>query len=568
MEDVTPAKLADLFAEFSQNETESREHFDEIKKKLPQALALLEVMLKTRHHYGSIPFRYRPEMLKRFVTNMQSSAGIRPGKAYERVVEGARVKFTPTGKKFHQFPAYAAEFHKMLQDIWAAEDLYDKYKGDSDYYCIIRLKNEFKVKWLPEIPDDEVEETLKKMRNTCREFFIPNMMQQFLSKLIMTPKQLFERGEVIRIGQKWKYGEAEKFARRFHAFSKTHKWFTGDVRKLDKNIRDWLLSLYVASGRSYFATTGEKSDAFLDRLFTLLAERINVKLTCHITGLWTLMKGVMYSGGFETSHGDSWILALVFCFYFVDVMQSHPGIAPEVVRCLRLCILVIALYGDDHLMAVPFHLVPFINERGFAAYALKYFGMVIREIEEMDHFFSEVDSAGELRVKGVVFLKRYFILAKPASRSFPVVYPFKPTHETILKLVCNKENDPRTYPLQAIGQAYDTLGTNPVAYAMVKSFYDYWMGELDFDQEALTQYMDALDAQTRNRLWRKAGLNWKTSTFCFPTLAHLQELHRIDQAQGSNVIPRCVVESFYGVESTELEEELISSYLRTDKETF
>jgi len=561
MEDLSAAKIADLFAEFSQNETESREHFDEIKKMLPQALALLDVMLRTRHHHGTVAFRYRPEMLKNFVTNMQSSAGVRPGRVYERSVEGARVTFTPTGKKFHQFPVYAAEFHKLLQDIWKAEDLYDRYKGDVDYYCIIRLKNEFKVKWLPDIPDNELEDTLRKMRAGCREFFIPNMMQQFLSKLLMTPKQLFERGEVIRIGQKWKYGEAEKFARRFHAFSKTHRWFTGDVRKLDKNIRDWLLSLYVASGRPYFKADDEKTDAFLDRLFVLLAERINVKLTCHITGLWTLMKGVMYSGGFETSHGDSWILALVFCFYFVFVIQSHPEVAAEVVRSIRLTLLVIALYGDDHLLAVPLSLVPYINEKGFAAFALKYFGMVIRDIEELDDFFSQVDSAGELTKKGVVFLKRYFILSKPFGEGYPVVYPFKPTHETILKLVCNKDNDPRTYPLQAIGQAYDTLGTNPVAYAMVQSFYQYWMAELDFDQEGLTQYMNSMNAQTRNRLWRKAGLNWKTSTFCFPTLAHLQGLHKIDRKQGSNEIPRCVVEGFYGVEATELEEVMRGEYL-------
>lgn len=561
MEDLSPSKLADLFAEFSQNETESREHFDELKKLLPKALTLLEIMLDTRKYYNTIQFRYRPEMLKKFVTNMQSSAGIRPGKVYERTHEGVKVRFTPTGKKFHQFPAYAAEFHKMLQEIYAAEDLYDMYKGDSDYYCIVRLKNEFKVKWLPDIPDSELEETLAKMRDTCREFFIPNMKQQFLSKLLMTPKQLFERGNIIRIGQKWKYGEAERFARLFHAFSKDYVWFTGDVRKLDKNIRDWLLSIYIASGRPYFQKGDPETDKFLDKLFVMLAERINVKLTCHITGLWTLMKGVMYSGGFETSHGDSWILGLVFCFYFASVIQTTgKTLAPEILRALRLGLLIIALYGDDHLMAVPRALAGVINEKAFAAFAKKFFGMVIRDIEEFDCFFSEVDSAGELKRKGVVFLKRYFILA-PSRPGYPIVYPFKPTHETILKLVCNKENDPRTYPLQAIGQAYDTLGTNPVAYMMVKRFYEYWMGELDFDQEGLTAYMNALDAQTKNRLWKKAGLNWKNSTFCFPTLEYLQSLHKIDKQQGSNVIPICVIENFYGVDPTGFERAVVESFL-------
>lgn len=560
MQDVSPTKMADLFAEFSQNDTESREHFDEVKRLIPRAMALLEKMLGVQHQYKSIAFRYRPEMLKEFVSNMQSSAGIRPGQSYSEDYEGVKVNYTTTGKKFHQFPAYAADFHTMMQDIWAAEEIYDRYKGDRDNYCIVRMKNEFKAKWLPDIPEDELEETLQKLIKAAREFFIPNLCQQFLSKILMAPKQYFERGDVIRIGQKWKFGEAQRFANRFHAFSKRHKWFTGDVRKLDKNIRDWMLSLYIMSGRKYFKEEDEKTSGFLDRMFVLLAERINVKLTCHITGLWTLMKGVMYSGGFETSHGDSWILGLIFCMYFIRVIEENPHMGSDIVCATFSGDMMIALYGDDHLMVVPDPLVAFVNETDFAAFALKFFGMVIRELEEYSDFFSTVDPAGELTKKGVVFLKRYFVLMPPKEEGFPVVYPFKPTHETILKLVCNKENDARVYPLQAIGQAYDTLGTNPVAYAMVKKFYEYWMGILDFDQEAINSLVAALDPQSRNRLWKKCGMNWRSSTMCFPTLSHLQSMHRIDLKQGSNVIPRCVVESMYGVQPTPSEADLAGVY--------
>jgi len=560
MEDVSATKLADLFAEFTQNETESREHFEEIKKMLPRAMMLMESMLGMQRQYGSILFRYTPEMLKKFVTNMQSSAGIRPGQVVVREIGGLKIMEVPAGKKFHQFPYYAAEFHKLLQDIWDAEDLYDRYKGDKEYYCIIRLKNEFKVKWLAEIPWDEMEETLGKMRKACREFFIPNMMQQFLSKLLMTPKQLFERGKLIRIGQKWKYGGAQQFAEDHHAGSSNFVHYTGDVRKLDKNIRDYLLSLYVVSGRKYFKTEDFRADAFLDRLFTLLAERINVKMTCHIMGIWTLMKGVMYSGGFETSHGDSWCLGMVFCMFFIKVTLDNPHIASDVISAVCLRFLVLSIYGDDHLMTVPRPLTAWINEVAFAAFAKKYFGMEIRDIESLENFYSEVDSAGELSRRGVVFLKRYFVLM-PARPGFPRVYPFKPTHETILKLVCNKENDPRIYPLQAIGQAYDTMGTNIVAYEMVSVFYQEWMAILDFDQESLTLMMDSLDAQTRNRYWRKAGLNWKTSVFCFPTLEHLQSLHKIDEKQRNHVVPRAVIEDFYGVEPTSEEYDVVREWL-------
>lgn len=561
MEDVSADKMGDLFAEFSQNNTESREHFDELKKLLPRAMMILESMLRVQQHYGTVSFRYCPEMLKKYVTNMQASAGVRPGPVKQEELCGLPVNMTTTGKKFHQFPYYAAEFHEMMRDLWEAEDIYDWYKGDRDEYCIIRLKNEFKVKWLADIPENEMEQTLAKLRKTCREFFIPNMLQQFLSRTIMTPKQLFERGDVIRIGQKWKHGGAQRFAERHHAGSKRHVWYTGDVRKLDKNIRDWLLSLYIVSGRKYFRDEDVKTEQFLDRLFVMLAERINVKLTCHITGIWTLMKGVMYSGGFETSHGDSWCLALVFCLYFASVMAEHPGVASDIVYCIVYWEIVLALYGDDHLLTVPRKLSAYINELGFAAFAKKMMGMEIREIEQLDDFFSTVDSGGELVKKGVVFLKRYFVVMPRVSPQYPYIYPFKPTHETVLKLVCNKENDPRVYPLQAIGQAYDTYGTNPVAYEMVRIFYEEWMSCLNFDQESITMMVDALDCQTRNRLWRKCGLNWRTSTLCFPRLEHLQQLHKIDDVQNSNVVPPAVVQKFYGYDTAPEEEELVSEWL-------
>jgi len=560
MADVSKDKMVDLFAEFSQNDTQSREHFDEIKKMLPQAMMLLEQMLDCRKHYRTIRFDYQPEMIKRFVSNFLSSAGIRPGSGCSYPHGSITVREITTGKKFHQFPYYAALFHEFLRDVYEASDIYDRYEGEKDYYCIIRTKPEFKVKWLADIPDEEIEETLAKLIKTCREFFIPNMLQQFLSKLIMSPKQYLERGEVIRIGQKWKHGEAQRFAKRFHAFSKTHRWFTGDVRKLDKNIRDYLLSLYVASGQRYFMDDDPDTKMFLDKLFILLAERINVKMTNHILGIWTLIKGIMYSGGFETSHGDSWILALIFCFYFVMTAQSHPEVASEIVGAIFVNSLVIGAYGDDHLLCVPLSLTSYINEIGFASFVLKYFGMVIREIEELAKFFSEVDTAGELSYKGVVFLKRYFILVKPKTPEYPIVYPFKPTHESILKLLVNKDNDPRTYPLQAIGQAYDTLGTNSVAYEMIRQFYDYWVSILDFDDSSVAEMVKTLDPNARNRLFKKAGLNWRTSIFCFPRLETLLEMHKIDHIKGTHEIPTCFVNSIYGIRLTPGEEEWCSEH--------
>ena len=145
----------------------------------------------------------------------------------------------------------------------------------------------------------------------------------------------------------------------------------------------------------------------------------------------------------------------------------------------------------------------------------------------------------------MVFLKRYFVLQKPFGPGFPAVVPFKPTHDTILKLFANKDNDPRTYPLQAIGQAYDTLGTNPVSYAMVRQFYDYWMRVLDFTPYDFQAVLARMHKSQSNRLFKKIGMDVRTTMPTFPSLELLMSMHKIDREKGTNKIPLSVVQDFY-----------------------
>ena len=538
MGNVSAQKTISLFAEFSKNDAESRFDFDHIRGLLPKGMKLLDRILNTDHLFGKVRFNYHPTMLYSYVSNMQSSAGIRPHDNYTVPVGTEEVEVLFGGKKFHQFPYFAARFHAWMQELFYSPELMDKYRYELDTYCVIRMKDEFKYSW----PPDPVE--CEKLIQKCREFFIPNMIQQFLSRVCMVPRQALERGDVIKIGHRWTYGEAQRLAHRMKAFCKDYVWHTGDFEKLDKSIRDWMLSMYVMSGKRYFYTTGPRDEEFLRRCFIVLAEKINVKLVNHINGFWTLVKGIMYSGGYETSHGDSWIVLLVWCLYLVDMIVSMPE-GPELARMVALGMLIIIVYGDDHVWATPRSIAHIVNEFSWAAWLKKYTGMIIRDAATVTNFFSTIDSAGEIKEAGVVFLKRYFVLQRPYGAGYPSVLPFKPTHDSILKMVCNKDNDPRTYPLQAIGQAYDTLGTNPVAYMMIKYFYDEWMKKLEMTPYSFREVVAKMHTMQTNRLTKKIGYNILKTMPTFPTLDTLMEQHKIDPGRGSNVIPLFTVQRFY-----------------------
>lgn len=534
-------KIIKLFSEYAIPATD-RKHRDVLERFLGPAMKLVEEWLGANRHREIVPFRYGPDMLPMFVSHPLSASGIRAGKTTKSTIGGVELRETVVGKKLEQFSYYAPLFHECMQLLFKYGLDSVEFNAKFQVYCHIALKNEFKFVYPP------VDEDCVKLADKCREFFIPNMMMQFLSKLLMTPRQKLERGDWIRIGQKWNHGGAEEFAKFLHANAKIPMvWFTGDFKKLDKTIKDFLLAYYVASGKGYFRV-GKGGEAFFRDLFILLAERINVKLVNHVGGIWTLMLAMMYSGGFETSHGDSWCVLMVWVIYVLYTAEKNPKKKKKIMKHLGYLIR-IAVYGDDHVWCVPWVLRKILNEAGFAEFVKEFFDMEIREPRMITEFFSRVLPNGELSYAGVVFLKRYFILDTSGGPGFPVVYPFKPTHESLIKLFCSRDGLDVTYVLQAIGQAYDTLGTNAFAYSMIKRFYKYYLGFCGSNvQQVVEEAMAKADMVQVNRLLRKANITADELKNGFPTLAKLRELHKVDASKNTNKIHFESHEQIYGLD--------------------
>jgi hypothetical protein len=524
-DNIDNEKIIKLFNEYSKNDGISRYDFDKVAKWMPKALQLLNKHLCVEKYRGKYVWTYRKSMLRKMVTTPLASSGIRPG--ISSTVEDGGVKYckTATGKKVDQFPYYAKQYHNFIRVLLEKGD---NYRRDADaiidYYNHLSMKNEYKFVYPP------TAEECKALVLKCREFFIPNMFMQFLSRHLMAARQYLERGNWIKIGHNWNRRGAEEIAIWLWAGVPGMLWNTGDFTKLDKSIRDWVLSAYIASGKQYYRTESLDEEQLLKDLFEILCEKINVKLVNHIGDMWTLMRAWMYSGGYETSHGDSWAVMLYFMLFMVSKIEEYPDRAEEITKALACGLIRAVIYGDDHIWCCPEGLTDILNEKEWAAFVYRYTGNEIRDCQTTKVFYTTYNAQGEVETRGVVFLKRYFIQKKIVDApGFPTVYPFKPTHETLLRLVVPREHE-LIYPLAAIGQAYDTMGTNPVSYELLRQFYynmvTYLTRKYGKDEAVLiAEAIEMMDPTKLRRLQLKSGRTTAHLIAGFPSLETLLERH-------------------------------------------
>jgi len=148
-----------------------------------------------------------------------------------------------------------------------------------------------------------------------------------------------------------------------------------------------MLSLYVAQGKQYYYTNTPEDEYVLQQLFRLLCERINVKFVNHIGSVWTLMRAWMYSGGYETSHGDSWCVMFSLMLYLCHVMETQPQLKKRIEVALERGYIRAVIYGDDHIWCSPKYFRGLLSEAKYAEFCKEYLGMVIRDAVTTDLFF-------------------------------------------------------------------------------------------------------------------------------------------------------------------------------------
>jgi len=481
---------------------------------MAEALDMVIDRLETRKFFKTFKFQYHPRMAVAAATRLRSSAGIRPGPHFKFVESDCNISCGTGGKKLEQLETAVRGYHKWMMAVHQGE------RPVLENYCIIKMKAEWRFAYMAR------EEELQGLPNKAREFFIPGMQHNIHSYIMMEKRMIIERGNAINIGRRWFYGGAYEMALYLNYDLPRMNWNEGDFYKFDKHIVDWLLKIYIGTTTLYYdpASMNKQERSMYTFMMETLMYNITVKTTCHLGDFWRVMRGVMYSGGKETSHGDSWIVLLVFCLYLVHTMTVYPTMRAAIMKAIERKLIAIVVYGDDHIWSSP-QVLPMLSEHTFADFVKDFVGMKIRDIIIHKRFLSEVDwDTGELRKIGPKFLKRYFI----AGDIVPVM-PFKPYNESLIRLLIANQT-PQDFVLSAIGQAWDTMGTNRVAYDAIEYVFRYNLDRTHCTPaQILAERESTMEGQAEmEKLRRKIHAAGKKG-LKFPSYKKLRSLHKHDK---------------------------------------
>jgi len=423
-------------------------------KMAPAVLEMMYDMLGTRRYFNTLKFDYNPVRIAREMTLMTSS-GIRPGPS--KIAVSPTVSGTVNGVKVIQM-THALKTHRE----WVRKAM--TMDVDLPNQNVIKHKMERRTAYMGSMS------AVIAIHRKKREFFIPSLLTLIHNLWVGKSRMLIERGYVINVGLVLWYGGAQRFAESLHAENPRQGWSEGDYKWHDKHIRDYLLAMYMLSNSVYYdvdAMTPAIRDLFYRANLYALYNMV-IKPTLHLNGLWTLIAGVLWSGGPETSPGGSWCTLFMFCTFLVHQMSRHPKLAGAIKAAIMVKLILIAIYGDDHLYTYPLRLEAVLNGHEFAKFSKEYFGSIIRDVLVHRTFFSVPDPrTGELLKTGPKFLKRYFIRGEKGE-----ILPYKNTFETLAKLVTPKTEEPLDFVLSSIGQAWDTMFTNRIAYNMARVVFE------------------------------------------------------------------------------------------------
>jgi len=341
---------------------------------------------------------------------------------------------------------------------------------------------------------------------------------------------------MIKVGMRWLHGGAQYFADQMKYDDPTMRFGDGDFTSLDTSIHRVLLELYESQALVYY----DEDDSPDFKLFIFLLQKttgqLSVKIVHIFARIWKIIIGVMPSGAFQTSHGNSWIVGLLFFSYYEMVIAKFPYRAVQLEQAFEAERVEFPDYGDDHIIATGVEIHDIVNENGYASFVHEFFGMEITKIRNDVPFLSVPDGHGGVLIDGAVFLKRRFTLS---DETYPPgttkVVPYKMLSDTLVKFAYG--NSPREtlidYCISSIGLAYDNMGVNPIIHEMCENLFLYCthLGKffsLDTLREEFFKF-DRCGKKDITRLLRKVGITKDQLFNGFPTRKTLLGMHKYDK---------------------------------------
>jgi hypothetical protein len=481
------------------------------------AMRLLNKMMMVEKYKDTQTFEDVEEKIKNMNIPHKSSPGRRAGPKHKIKGKWFTVIVTVNGKKILQEERSKEDILKMCRCFR------ERIKFRPDDRCwIITFKTE--VLFGKSLAEQ------KKLMDKVRIYFIPTTAYYILSQLVQGFRQKVERGNVIRIGMTWNYGGANDFAEYFNYKDPDMLYYQADFSGLDTTIKFQYLMLYSYSALYYYNKGGDRK--LYEYLLGEAASHLSAKVTNVFGSIWKIMFGVMPSGAYETSHGDSWIVSLIYCQYFLTVAQRHPEKEGDVIRAAtELKEILISVYGDDSVLGVKRKWSKLINIFSFTDFCSEYLDMVLRDQEVFSNFLTIPNhNTGGVRKHGVTFLQRQFIdkcSVENYDFDLPRVLPYRSLRKIVQKSVygCGDLKSIEDHILTFIGLAYDSQGTNLWAYKYTSFMYQYLC---KMHKTTVTEILANYNVNSMKsivKLMRKMNLTLDELQQGFPTHRRLMEMH-------------------------------------------
>jgi len=326
----------------------------------------------------------------------------------------------------------------------------------------------------------------EKFVQKVRVFCIPSGIYIHLERLVSTLRHLKERGVVIQVGRPWSHGGMDAIARclgvnRDTAFIPSI--VEGDGKQFDQSVRDFFIDLYFSTMNTHLHPESPDYDMFEMITRFLLKNMLN-RITRLFGDVWGIVHGGVPSGAYNTSHMDSWIMALYFCLFCVYQVHTAPESDQEELELEMITIIKIVVYGDDHLYQKGTGLGSvYFSGVAFADFMEKHFGVLIRDLKDGIPFCSEVKD-GWLVKMGATMLKHQAVINPDNSKGQPAFLPYRESREFLIRSVWGRETRPRDVIdtlLSLLGHAYGTYASNRDAYDRMYCFYSELLMEVDLD---------------------------------------------------------------------------------------
>jgi len=270
-------------------------HLEEL---LPLALEHLYTSLGTRSRIGklNIPlvFDFAEDR------NLANSAGLNPGREYVTNVMGDKIKISPNGNKYENHLADMKSVLEFIRDP----------TNDPAIFWQTSFKNEHIFHPGKNFTQEEWNAKMEK----CRTFVCPSSLFSMM-EILVGQRMKMERGRVIRVGQSWAHGGADIMAAILNIYTDVEAnqpvLVEGDGTNFDQRVMAQFVEMYFSMGMIYDSPLNPDYEARVE-ITKFLIRNIICRLT-HLFGpIWGIQRGGVPSGCQNTSHLDSWVMALWF----------------------------------------------------------------------------------------------------------------------------------------------------------------------------------------------------------------------------------------------------------------